>query len=65
MQMRQHVGHTLSVRLVVGEDPQVTLKVLDLKFLLEAVPEDVIFERLTKLVEGVSIIQPMLACTFV
>eukprot|EP00026_Physarum_polycephalum_P000142 Phypoly_transcript_00142.p1 GENE.Phypoly_transcript_00142~~Phypoly_transcript_00142.p1 ORF type:complete len:2127 (+),score=276.73 Phypoly_transcript_00142:96-6476(+) len=50
-QVRQHVGHTLSVRLIVGEDPQVTLKVLGLKFLLDAVPEDVMFERLTKLTE--------------
>lgn len=50
--MRQHVGHTLSVRLVAGEDPQVTSKILGLSFLLEAVAEDVLFEKLTKLAEG-------------
>lgn len=50
-QVRQHVGHTLSARLV-GEDPQVILKVLGLPFLLDVVPEEVLFEKLTKLAEG-------------
>jgi hypothetical protein len=61
--VRQHVGHTLSVRLIVGEDPQVTLKVLGLKFLLDAVPEEVMFERLTKLAEGM--VKSECGCTFV
>ena len=42
------------MRLVVGEDPEVTIKVLELNFLLDAVPEEVMFEKLTSLAEGLN-----------